>query len=92
VLLDRRRDALAREYRLRDLERAAYLYCDEIRSAAGVAGHLRRLWPGRAPPDAGVVAMLDDFVAHRLTISEGPLYLSLALVAPAAAAPLWLAA
>jgi ribosomal peptide maturation radical SAM protein 1 len=87
LLLDQRRDALAHEHQLDAVEREAYLYCDEIRSAEGVTGHLRRLWPDRQIENGDVVGMLDRLVADRLMLREGSLYLSLALMAPAAVAP-----
>jgi len=92
MLVDRRRDALAREYRLSGIEREAYLYCDEIRSLDNLASHLRRQWSAAALADGEVAAMLDRFVKDRLMLREGSLYLSLALMAPPAASSMRLAA
>ena len=86
VLIDQRRDALAPRFTLEGMAREAYLFCDEIRSLDRILSHLDRLAPGGGPSRAMLATVLDRFVAERLMVREGPLYLSLALHVPAAAA------
>jgi ribosomal peptide maturation radical SAM protein 1 len=81
VLLDTRSDAVAPRLTLAGPERAAYEYCDEVRSAAGVLQHLHRTFPGATFDEGRVRACLDSLVSHRLMVSDGTNYLSLAIPA-----------
>jgi ribosomal peptide maturation radical SAM protein 1 len=79
VLADNRSDATVPQLTLSGLERAAYEYCDELRSGPGIARHLRELFPGVEFADRQVLDFLDSLVANRLMVTDGRHYLSLAI-------------
>jgi hypothetical protein len=81
VLADTRPDAAHPLVTLHGLERAAYEYCDEIRSLPGVVRHLSTLFPDRPPAGSEQVrGFLDSLVANRLMVTDGAgHYLSLAI-------------
>jgi hypothetical protein len=79
VLIDTRTDATLGDLSLHGLERAAYEYCDSLRSIDSVCAHLRERFPGAAVPEHGVRGFLDGLVAHRFMITDGTHYLSLAI-------------
>jgi ribosomal peptide maturation radical SAM protein 1 len=81
VLVDTRSDRLLTGLVLKDVEKAAYQYCDEAHSANNVARHLRNLFPQAPPADEPVVAFLDSLVANRLMVTDGMRYLSLGVYA-----------
>ncbi len=82
ALRDTRSGATTPEIALVGADRAAYLYCDEARSARSVTAYLRDTFPGVAIADAQVAGFLDSLVAHRLMVTDGTRYLSLALCRP----------
>ena len=79
VLADSRPDATITRLTLSRLERAAYEYCDELRSVPSIAGHLRRLFPEVEFADRQVVEFLESLVVNRLMVTDGRHYLSLAI-------------
>jgi ribosomal peptide maturation radical SAM protein 1 len=83
TLIDTRSDAAFPEVRLEGPERAAYDYCDELRSGAAVVDHLRRAFPRVAFDASRVLGFLDSLVANRLMVTDGVHYLGLALRARA---------
>lgn len=80
-LIDTRSDATQPEFILSGLERAAYDYCDELRSGMSVARHLHQLFPDVEFTEQQVLNFLDSLVANRLMVSDGIHYLSLAIPA-----------
>lgn len=83
TLIDTRADALLPELTLSGLEKAAYEYCDETHTGAGVTQHLRRLFPEASFTEPQVLEFLSSLVANRLMITDGDNYLSLAVRTPA---------
>jgi ribosomal peptide maturation radical SAM protein 1 len=79
VLIDTRSDATMREVTLTGLERAAYEFCDSLRSASAVVRHLRERFPDVQVCEERVLGFLDSLVANRLMVSDGAHYLSLAI-------------
>ena len=79
VLADSRPDATVAHLTLSGLERAAYDYCDELRSGPGVVRYLRDSFPGAEFTDQQVFDFLDSLVANRLMVTDGRHYLSLAI-------------
>jgi hypothetical protein len=72
---------------LSGLERAAYEYCDEVRSLPEVAGHLRRRFPGMEFSDARLAGFLESLIANRWMVTDRVRYLSLAVRTPHPPAP-----
>jgi len=88
VLLDRRSDAVRRDVVLRGRDREAYNYCDRARSLSAVTRRLNRVFPDRPVTDEQVRTLLDAFAGHRLMVTDGRRYLSLAIrVMPPKPAP-----
>ena len=79
MLHDERPRAAWAELPLAGLEQAAYEYCDELRSAAGVAHALAQDVLGTSLDEAVVASFLESLVANRLMVSDGRHYLALAL-------------
>ena len=79
VLHDERPGSAHPVLQLNGLEQAAYEYCDELRSAAGVTRALHRAAPGTAFDEAHVSGFLESLVANRLMVSDGRHYLALAI-------------
>lgn len=79
VLSDTRSDAVQPEYVFAGLEQAAYLYCDELRSSQRILHHLRESFPTSEFEEGRVFAFLNSLVAHKLMVTDGKYYLSLAL-------------
>jgi ribosomal peptide maturation radical SAM protein 1 len=67
---------------LSGLERAAYEYCDQLRSVQSVTAYLRRSLPSSAIATEAVTKFLSSVVAAGLMVTDGAHYLSLALRAP----------
>jgi ribosomal peptide maturation radical SAM protein 1 len=82
TLLDTRAGATAPELILAGPERTAYEFCDELHTAVGVLRHLRNVFPGAEFDERSIVVFLDSLVAHRLMVTDGRNYLSLALRVP----------
>jgi ribosomal peptide maturation radical SAM protein 1 len=80
ALVDTRSDALCPEIILSGSEQAAYLYCDELRSAAAVTRYLRAHYPELQFTEPQVIAFLDTLVANRLMVTDRVHYLSLAIM------------
>ena len=87
VLRDTRSDALRPEVVLRQRERAAYVFCDEIRSLDSIARHLASSFPDSPVPAGALRRFLDALVAGRLMVTDGRAYLSLAVGVPCKAEP-----
>jgi hypothetical protein len=81
VLLDSRSGRTMPELALTGLEKAAYEYCNDLRSAGAVARHLREVFPDVQFADRQVIDFLDSLVSNRLMVSDGSHYLSLAIAA-----------
>lgn len=79
LLFDTRQDAVMRELKLNGADRAAYEFCDQLRSAAHIIEHLHRTFPDAEFDEQRVIGFLDSLVANRLMITDGICYLSLAL-------------
>jgi ribosomal peptide maturation radical SAM protein 1 len=82
VVRDTRSGAVLPELRLTGLEKVAYEFCDEIRTAATVSAHLRKLAPHLPIEGSQVAGLLDSLVANRLMAHDGTHYLSLAVPVP----------
>jgi ribosomal peptide maturation radical SAM protein 1 len=82
LLRDTRTVATCPEVVLAGPERAAYEYCDELRSGRAVVAHLGDTFPDLALDGRRVVGFLDSLVENRMMASDGTHYLSLALRAP----------
>jgi ribosomal peptide maturation radical SAM protein 1 len=78
-LTDTRSDAAVRTMRFTGLERAAYEYCDELRSLSGIVRYLQERFAEADFGQPEVVTFLDSLIATRLMVSDGHHYLSLAL-------------
>ena len=79
VLVDTRSDASVPTLLLTGLEKAAYEFCDSVRSGKAVVQHLREEFPAVQFTDRQVIEFLDSLVANRLMVSDGTDYLSLAV-------------
>jgi ribosomal peptide maturation radical SAM protein 1 len=79
LLLDSRSDATLPELALSGLEQSVYEYCDELRSRQGILQHLREKFAQVHFSEQRVGAFLDSLVAHRMMVTDGAHYLSLAL-------------
>jgi ribosomal peptide maturation radical SAM protein 1 len=79
ILEDTRSNAARREVVLSGFDRAAYEYCDEVRSPNVVLRFLRSRYPDSELADAKVRRFLDSLVANRLMATDGKRYLALAL-------------
>jgi hypothetical protein len=64
---------------LSGVEQAAYEFCDELHSGSSVVTYLRGRFPDQAIAAENVTAFFDALVANRLMVSDGVLYLSLAI-------------
>jgi hypothetical protein len=64
------------------LEQATYEYCDEFRSLAGIVRHLNERFPATTISGEGVQGFLDSLITHRLMVTDGCHYLSLAVPIP----------
>src|SRR5207248_6780324 len=67
------------ELTLASVERAAYEYCDELRSGASIIRHLRESFADIVFTDQQVIDFLDSLVANKLMVTDGENYLSLAV-------------
>lgn len=79
TLIDTRCDATVEQVTLSGLERAAYELCDELHAGTSVVRYLRETFPGVEFAPQRVLAFLDSLVAHKLMITDGTNYLSLAI-------------
>lgn len=79
ALIDTRSDAVQPEFILSSVEKVAYEYCDELRSGAGVAQYLHRVFPDVKFTEQQVLNFLDSLVANKLMVTDGVHYLSLAI-------------
>ncbi len=85
-LVDSRSDAVEPEIVLSGLEKEAYEFCEETRSFAVIAGHLRERFPNECFEEHNLRAFLDSLVSHHLMAKEGSNYLNLAIPVPPALA------
>jgi hypothetical protein len=85
-LVDSRSDAVEPEIVLSGLEKEAYEFCEETRSFAVIAGHLRERFPNEGFEEHNLRAFLDSLVSHHLMAKEGSNYLNLAIPVPPALA------
>ena len=83
ALVDSRSDARRRSAVLRGMDRAAYEFCDQVRSPRSVHRHLAATMPEKPVTQGQVTAFLDSLVDNKLMVSDGSRYLSLALQADA---------
>ena len=81
MIHDTRTAALIHELPLRDLEKAAYEFCDSLHPAGAVVNHLART-QGVTVDGESVRECLDSMVANGLMITDGTNYLSLAVYRP----------
>jgi ribosomal peptide maturation radical SAM protein 1 len=81
LIHDSRPGSLIPSLLLRDLEKEAYLFCDEMHTASAVASYLRDRFADIE--EASVAECLDSLVANRLMITDGLHYLSVAVHQPA---------
>jgi hypothetical protein len=79
VLLDTRSDATISELVLSGLEQAAYEFCDELRAGPSIVRHLRASFPLVEFSDSRLFDFLESLVQHRLMVTDGVNYLSLAI-------------
>ncbi len=79
VLVDKRKNALGREFTLTGADRIVYDYCDRVRSTNGVHRHLAQVYPTANLRRSQVKAFLDTLTAHRLMAGDKDRYLSLAV-------------
>ena len=77
--IDTRPDANMPEVTSTGLERAAYEFCDSLRSASAVVRHLQERFPDVQVCEERVLGFLDSLVANRLMVSDGAHYLSVAI-------------
>ncbi len=82
VLLDQRSSASLPMLRLVGLERTAYEFCDEAHRLSSVVAALRRTFPQVAFTEDDVLTFLNSLVANNLMVTDGALYLSLAIYSP----------
>jgi ribosomal peptide maturation radical SAM protein 1 len=82
ALRDTRVGATVPEVVLTGPDRAAYVYCDELRTTRAVVDRLWWEFPDIEITDAQVVEFLDSLVANRLMVTDGVHYLSLAIRVP----------
>lgn len=81
VLVDTRAGSPRRTYTLSGPDRAAYEFCDEMRTASRVQRFLAREFPGTSFGESNVLASLNSLTANRLMVTDGTYYLSLAIPA-----------
>jgi len=79
LLRDTRPGATMREVELSGGEAAAYEFCDEFRSFAGIVRRLREWSPGAEITEEGVRGFLESLAANRLMLTDGRNWLSLAV-------------
>ena len=77
VLIDTRSQFGTQSYVLSGLERAAYEYCDQLRSLRSIVRYLRQRT--ETIHETRVKEFLDSVIANRLMVTDGGHYLSLAL-------------
>ena len=87
VLVDKRKNALGREYTLTGADRIVYDYCDRVRSTSAVHRHLTLVYPTANLSRFQVKAFLDNLTAHRLMVGDKDRYLSLAVHTRPASVP-----
>ena len=79
LLRDTRPGAAMWEVELTGSEAAAYEYCDECRSFAGILRQLRERSPDAEITAEGVRGFLESLAANRLILTDGRYWLSLAV-------------
>jgi hypothetical protein len=79
VLIDTRSDAVLRDLVLAGPARTAYECCDEVCSGAGVVRYLHKMFPDARFVEREVLTFLDSLVSHKLMVTDGKHYLSLAV-------------
>jgi ribosomal peptide maturation radical SAM protein 1 len=79
LLRDTRPSATMREVKLLGDEAAAYEFCDEFRPFGGIVRHLCERSPGEEILEENVQDFLDSLAAHRLMLTDGRNWLSLAV-------------
>jgi ribosomal peptide maturation radical SAM protein 1 len=79
ALVDKRNNALGREFALTGADRIVYDYCDKVRSIRAVQRHLAQVYPSANFTGSQVKAFLDTLTAHRLMVGDRGRYLSLAV-------------
>jgi len=79
ALVDTRKCAVRRHAVLGGIDREVYDYCDRVRSSAAVTQRLARVFPHARLTRLRIKTFLKTLVAHRLMVSTGDRYLSLAI-------------
>ena len=79
TLHDSRSNALIGELKLSSIERAAYEFCDEVRSLNNIVKFLRESFPEEDFSESQIKQFLDSMAENRLMITDGTNYLSLAI-------------
>jgi hypothetical protein len=79
LLVDTRSDARQSSFKLSDVEKEIYAYCDEVRTLASIKQFLRKKYPQRHVTDENLLAFLDSLRANGLMIADQEFYLSLSL-------------
>lgn len=79
ALVDTRKCAVRRHVVLGGIDREVYDYCDRVRSCAAVTRRLAGVFPHARLTRRRIKTFLNALVAHRLMVSTGDRYLSLAI-------------
>jgi len=79
LLLDTRPGATMPEVELSGIEAAAYEFCDELHPLTAIVRHLREQSLGVEITEEGVAGFLESLAAHKLMLTDGRNWLSLAV-------------
>ena len=79
TLYDSRSNASIGELKLSNIERAAYEFCDEVRSLNNIVKFLRENFPEENFNEIHIKRFLDSMAENRLMVTDGANYLSLAI-------------
>jgi len=83
-------DTRNNEYRtfvLSGMEKAAYYFCDDMRTPSKIREHLQEHFDAASVTKEQVVGFLDSLVANQLMVTDGKHYLSLAIMRPSIKKP-----
>jgi ribosomal peptide maturation radical SAM protein 1 len=79
TLLDTRSNAVLPEVTLVGVEKAIYVYCDEMHTLPSILQYCRQQFPEQTLTEPAVRNFLTSLVANHLMISDGKYFLSLAI-------------
>ena len=79
VITDTRAMAALRRVELRDLEKAVFEYCDEIRTIASIRNYLESIYGPLELKDENIIAFLNSLIVNELMVTDNGKYLSLAI-------------